>query len=355
MKKQHPGKGRPVIEELEPRWVPSTYSTSSNWAGYAVQTGKNAVTSVTGSWVVPTATGTGNSYSSAWVGIDGWTSNTVEQIGTDSDIENGHPVYYAWYEMYPADAVNVTKLAIHPGDTITASVTFTSAGFVLSLTDNKSGTFTTTQHLPGGKVAARSSAEWIQEAPSNYDGSLAKLSNFGTIGFSNASTTVNGKTLPISAFGSATQQVDMTYNSGAIEAKTSGLNATGNGFTVSYVAPPSGGGGGHHHSWWWWRDPAQSATPSTNTDLQSASLQNGLQNGQARQASFNSTPSASSTPQQQIDVALWSRVTVPPGRVSLDSTSLLGAGQERQSGDGWFAPDEAPPAEFQADAGPVVE
>src|SRR5947208_14092498 len=61
-------------------------STSSNWSGYDV-TGSGAL-DATGSWVQPSVLSCSrkeNSWSSPWVGIDGDTSGTVEQIGTDSD------------------------------------------------------------------------------------------------------------------------------------------------------------------------------------------------------------------------------------------------------------------------------
>ena len=41
-------------------------------------------------------------YSSFWVGIDGYSSSSVEQLGTDSDCAGNTPDYYAWWEMYPA-------------------------------------------------------------------------------------------------------------------------------------------------------------------------------------------------------------------------------------------------------------
>ena len=51
---------------------------------------------------MPTVSGSGPTYSSVWVGIDGYSSNTVEQIGTEQDVSaNGKTSYYAWYEMYP--------------------------------------------------------------------------------------------------------------------------------------------------------------------------------------------------------------------------------------------------------------
>src|SRR5580698_2608586 len=55
---------------------------STNWSGYAA-TGSN-FTQVTGSWIVPAASctkGAAAAYAAFWIGIDGWTSNSVEQIG----------------------------------------------------------------------------------------------------------------------------------------------------------------------------------------------------------------------------------------------------------------------------------
>jgi len=52
--------------------------TSTNWSGYAVTGSQGSVTYVAGSWIVPTVTASAtNSYSSFWVGIDGYASGTV--------------------------------------------------------------------------------------------------------------------------------------------------------------------------------------------------------------------------------------------------------------------------------------
>src|ERR1700758_2409666 len=69
---------------------------SENWSGYAV-TG-SAFTSAHGSWTVPAVncSQTPNTYSSFWVGIDGYSSSTVEQTGTDSDCSGSSARYDAW-------------------------------------------------------------------------------------------------------------------------------------------------------------------------------------------------------------------------------------------------------------------
>src|ERR1700733_3657591 len=98
-------KTRLWVEELEARVVlsapppivpplfHSVATTSTNWSGYATETNLNspqsgAFTAVSGSWTVPSVIGSGNAYSSIWVGLDGYSSSTVEQIGTDSDLVN---------------------------------------------------------------------------------------------------------------------------------------------------------------------------------------------------------------------------------------------------------------------------
>src|SRR5919201_2134554 len=77
------------------------HSTSSNWSGYAVTGGRYS--SVSASWTQPTVncSVTPTGWSSFWVGLDGDTSNTVEQTGTEADCSSGRPVYSAWFEMYP--------------------------------------------------------------------------------------------------------------------------------------------------------------------------------------------------------------------------------------------------------------
>jgi Peptidase A4 family len=198
-----------------------TQSTSSNWSGYSAINGR--YTSVSASWTQPTANCTSaTTYSSFWVGLDGDGSNTVEQTGTDADCSGGVAKYYAWYEMYPKFPVNLS-LAVRPGDSISASVTTDGNGhFTLTIRDNSTGSFTTTQHLSHARLA---SAEAIAEAPSGSGGVLP-LTNFGTVNFS--STTVNGA--PIGNF--SPDKIDMVSGS-TTKAQTSALSG-GTSFSVTW-------------------------------------------------------------------------------------------------------------------------
>ena len=155
------------------------------------------MTDVKGSWIEPTlhSPSAANTYSSFWVGIDGYNSSTVEQIGTDLDTNaSGKAVYYAWYGMYPNSPVKLS-MTINPGDQLSGEVKYTGSNkFTLTLTDATTKTkFSTSQTL---RSAQMSSAEWIAEAPSSSRGVLP-LTDFGTVSFSAASATISGTTGPI--------------------------------------------------------------------------------------------------------------------------------------------------------------
>jgi hypothetical protein len=200
-------------------------STSTNWSGYATTGSK--YTDVKGTWKEPTASCTAGqtAYSSFWVGIDGDTTNTVEQTGTDADCSSGTPTYYAWYEMYPKFPVNLSN-PVSPGDSLTAEVSTNGSGsFTLTITDtNQHWTFTTKQ---SSKKARMGSAEWIAEAPSGSGGVLP-LANFGTVNFSGC--TANGV-----AIGSNlnVDEIVMETSGGVVKAQPSGLSG-GTAFSVAW-------------------------------------------------------------------------------------------------------------------------
>jgi hypothetical protein len=235
---------------------------STNWSGYAVTAGKGDVTDVKGSWVVPTVQCSGpnstpGAYSSFWVGIDGWNSNSVEQIGTDSDCASAIDgsatttgVYYAWFEFYPQASYYIGNpdngfagYVVQPGDTITAEVKSGSAGgkgpgkkFAVILTSSRGWTFTATS----SGNAQQSSAEWIAEAPCCGSGNtVLPLANFGISTYSNSTATIGSQTGGIGSFGANVQEVTMVTESapsGQIKAQPSAL-INGTGFQVTWFRP----------------------------------------------------------------------------------------------------------------------
>jgi hypothetical protein len=179
-----------------------TRDVSSNWAGYVV-TG-SSFTSVSGSWVQPAAdcstTGTGTS--AFWVGLGGnsTSSGSLEQAGTTVECAvDGTATYWAWYELVPAAAVKLA-LRVEPGDTISATVSVSGAKVTMTVTNATRGTSVTKTKTMAAPDT--SSAEWVAEAPSLCTTSGAcrtvTLADFGTVRFTNATTTGNGHTGSIS-------------------------------------------------------------------------------------------------------------------------------------------------------------
>jgi len=207
---------------------------STNWSGYAVTGASGSVSDAKGSWTVPAIQGTcpsTNQYSSFWVGIDGFSSGTVEQTGTDSDCQNGVPTYYAWFEFFPHPLFLINGLTITPGDHMTAEANF-NGRFTVTITDTTTGvSFSTSAKVHS---AQRSSAEWIAEAPSSSGGVLP-LADFGTVSFSADTATVSGVTGAIGSFGSSVQVITMVSSSGAVKAQPSSLSGTnGDSFSVTW-------------------------------------------------------------------------------------------------------------------------
>ena len=223
-----PAPGGPRAPIGNPRPIGHTTVASNNWAGYAASGGNGAFNSVAATWAQPSVTCSAGetAYASFWVGLDGDNSRSVEQIGTDSDCQNGTPTYYAWYEMYPKLSGRV-PLAVGAGDTVAASVTATPSGsFTLSISVNGGTPQTVTASNPR---AARSSAEVIVEAPSSNHGphGTLGLADFGSVGFSGAD--VNG-----TALGSSNpNEIVMETASGTVKAQPSGLKGA-DAFSVTW-------------------------------------------------------------------------------------------------------------------------
>lgn len=213
--------------------------SSTNWSGYAVQSASQ-FTQVSGTWVQPTATCNklvGSTYAAFWVGIDGYSTSSVEQLGTDSDCSRSTPKYYAWWEMYPAGSVDISTSTypVSPGDTLTGSVTRSGTNYTLSLHSSRGWTFSTTQ----SGSDANGSAEWIAEAPSLctiFACRNANLTNFGTVTFSSSTAATGGSAAPISSFtaDSGPHDITMTTTTGTTRAQPSALASGGEGFTDTW-------------------------------------------------------------------------------------------------------------------------
>ena len=87
---------------------------STNWSGYA-DTG-SSFSKVTGSWSEPSASCSSRTTSLAafWVGIDGYSSDSVEQDGTLIECYRGTAYQYTWWEMYPTNDIQVVGESLRP-------------------------------------------------------------------------------------------------------------------------------------------------------------------------------------------------------------------------------------------------
>lgn len=215
--------------------IPSNGNTSLNWAGYAATSG--TFTGVGANWNVPYATAPTSTAQLAadatWVGIGGVSSHDLIQAGTQTIFQNGAPTYEAWYELLPADSVQV-PLTVHPGDAMTVSLTETSAGeWQISFADASTGQNYTTSIAYQSSL---SSAEWIEEMPSDQRG-FVSLDNFGNVAFANGFAIENGSR--VSLAGAGAQAMIMTNGAGQTLATTSSLGADGASFNVTRTNAPS--------------------------------------------------------------------------------------------------------------------
>ena len=173
--------GTPVIVNRPRVLAPSQASYNSswsaaNWSGYAMS---GSYTGISSLWTVPTVVAsTSATYSSTWIGVDGFTNSKLIQVGTEQDYSGGSAHYNAWWEILPApeSVLSTTQYPVGPGDRMKGTIYETSATtkvvsgttttvqhlWTIVLTDSTKGwTFSTTQVYSG----TGASAEWIHEAP----------------------------------------------------------------------------------------------------------------------------------------------------------------------------------------------
>jgi hypothetical protein len=216
---------------------------SNNWFGYnqgtLEQNGKQ-FNSITGDWIVPTATqhtAGQDEASSDWIGICGGCldaactvgDNTLIQTGTEQDVSGGSASYSAWWELVPAPSISISGITVHPGDHMHASVAETVAGanvWNIQLRDVTTGqSFSTT--VPYSSTHA--TAEWIEETPLTFGTSgagLAALPNLSNTPFSSGTT--NGANAGLKA----SEEIQLIDSSGKVIGTPSAPNASANGFTA---------------------------------------------------------------------------------------------------------------------------
>jgi Peptidase A4 family len=138
---------------------------SYNWAGWAQNGPAGMFHAVIDTWTVPVVdTSTpGDQYSADWVGIGGYSDETLVQAGTEADNIGGTTRYRAWTEILP-EAENPLPMAIHPGDRITVTVREIAAGvWKMTVTDRTTNKTESRRQPYAGSTHA--SVEAIHERP----------------------------------------------------------------------------------------------------------------------------------------------------------------------------------------------
>ena len=231
--------GRPYSQPLQRRpgvrasaFQPAG-ATSTNWSGY-FESGN--FTSVSASWTVPAVQAASDLESAGtWIGIDGVQANTLIQTGTGENTAGGVVEYDAWYELLPQQSITIGGVA--PGDSMQASIVESapnSGSWTLSIEDLTSGQQFST-HLvyttPG------MSAEWIQEAPSDGQGNILTLADYGAVTFTalkaNGSAPFAANMQPVSMVNAAT---------GNTISRPGPFDPNADQFSIDYTGPAPNGG-----------------------------------------------------------------------------------------------------------------
>jgi hypothetical protein len=206
----------------------ATAVTSGNWAGYALTGGSGSYTNVYATWVQPQVSCTTDGIVAFWVGLDGYSSDAVEQTGTGVNCSSGTPQPFAWWETYPTNDIQDYDVTVEPGDFMFAEVYDLGNGDDdMTLTDYTQGwTETTVAAKPAS--ANDSSAEAVTEAVT--DGTITPLTDFVVSHFEEAMTNQG-------VFPSSATQINMSDPDGG--SATTGATDGGGDFSTYFGSGPS--------------------------------------------------------------------------------------------------------------------
>ncbi len=178
------------------------YDCSGNWSGYVESGG--AFSSVTATWQVPSVQGSAApSDTSTWVGVGGDASGPLIQDGTSESVTTaGQARYEAWWEVVPGrsnnlPATQVSVRAVHPGDTVTATVQANGGGSWTFTMSDPAWPSVVTKTVSVADSSSVSTAEWIQEDPTDAaTDTLFPLADFGSVGFQDMGATTTAPSDP---------------------------------------------------------------------------------------------------------------------------------------------------------------
>lgn len=229
-------------KKIDQRMGPQS-SKSLNWSGYAAYTSLKdpeigGVTDVWGNWSIPKLHPShGSRYCASWVGIDGFSNQTVEQIGTLQQWINGHQENVAWFSLYPGPVYELEGFPVNPHDKFRALVSYVGSSTFEMILENL------TQHVYASVTVdyaedlpvQRNSAEWIVEAPATDV--ILPLAHFSPVTFSRCLASIRGTTQPINGdHGDFSKIIMVTRDGkkGVVKAIPSRLSNDGKKFTVKW-------------------------------------------------------------------------------------------------------------------------
>lgn len=186
-------------------FILSQVAGSENWSGYVDTSNGQPYTDITGSWTVPSITGSEKSANAQWIGLGGVLSQDLLQMGTLETIQNGQAVDELFWEKLPKTAVEIAQ--VQPGDTVNTEIKYVGGNQWQLIAMISNGTQTTTKRVNvtvGSNYAQgiEQTAEWITEDPENGQNQIVPMANAGTVTFNDA--TVNQQ--PIEQANASTQQ-----------------------------------------------------------------------------------------------------------------------------------------------------
>ncbi|MWV42923.1 hypothetical protein GRF59_04720 [Paenibacillus sp. HJL G12] len=209
--------GKPRLSSLG--WI------SANWSGYTISGSPKSFRRISANWTVPFVRPSSTpSYSSAWIGIDGFGNSNLIQTGTGHDFVNGKAHYYAWWEILPS-VMTLIPLPVHPGDRMQAVISkCTGKTWLIYLRNvSQNWTFRTTKRYNGPQA----SAEWIVEAP-QVGAFISKMARISSVSFTRCR--INGQSPKLT-----TDQRGIMLQNGVVTTIPGDPNRSGDAFVVKHT------------------------------------------------------------------------------------------------------------------------
>jgi hypothetical protein len=199
-------------------------------------------TSIAAHWTVPTVTGSTVSSMSIWVGMDGWTNGTVEQVGIYASNNGTTTSWFPWVEYFPDEEEwwDIPTYPIAAGDSIAASLTYAAGTgtftgnnyFTTTLTNNTSPrnwTYSARKSEQAAELEAAQSTTFARNsAQVIVESNGGTLCDYGTVSFTSIAAAPDN-------FGTATYITMINTSTDSTPGQSSGA-PTGGNLTMTWHA-----------------------------------------------------------------------------------------------------------------------